>query len=112
MKKTMMLGALAVLVPAVCAAGGTPPVTPEVVQIDGRNGRTVASEDKRGPVVAQGSQSGQQQPVPNHTREQIEELKKQNERARSQNALIQQATEAMAAKNWQAAVAPLKQLIA
>ena len=60
----------------------------------------------------QGSQSGQQQQPPQYTKEQIEELKNQNARAKSQNALITQAMEAMNAKNWQAAVAPLQQLIA
>jgi tetratricopeptide (TPR) repeat protein len=55
--------------------------------------------------------NAQQQQPPAYTKEQIEELKKQNERAQHQNALIKQATEAMAAKNWQAAVTPLRQLI-
>jgi tetratricopeptide (TPR) repeat protein len=63
-------------------------------------------------LFAQGTQSGQQQQPPSHTREQIDELKKQNERAQKQNALIKQAMDAMTAKNWQAAVAPLQQLIA
>ena len=52
-----------------------------------------------------------QQPQPQYTNDQIEELKKQNERAQNQNALIKQAMEAMNGKNWQAAVAPLQQLI-
>jgi tetratricopeptide (TPR) repeat protein len=60
----------------------------------------------------QGAPSGQQQQPPQYTKEQIEELKKQNEKARGQNALIKQAMDAMTAKNWQAAVAPLQQLIA
>jgi tetratricopeptide (TPR) repeat protein len=53
-----------------------------------------------------------QQRSPAYTKEQIDELKKQNERAQNQNTLIKQAMEAMTAKNWQAAVAPLQQLIA
>jgi tetratricopeptide (TPR) repeat protein len=61
--------------------------------------------------VAQADQSGAQQP-PKYTNEKIEELKKQNERARNQNTLIQQVNEAMTSKNWQATVAPLRQLIA
>jgi tetratricopeptide (TPR) repeat protein len=65
-----------------------------------------------GQFFAQANQPGQQQPPPQYTKEQIEELKKQNERAQKQNALIKQANEAMTAKNWQAAVAPLGQLIA
>jgi tetratricopeptide (TPR) repeat protein len=64
-------------------------------------------------IVAQGTPSGQQQQQPpKYTKEQIEDLKKKNERAQAQNALIKQAMEAMTAKNWQAAVAPLQQLIA
>ena len=63
-------------------------------------------------TVAQAAQSAQQQPPPNYTKEQIEELKKQNERAKHQNELIKQASEAMTTKDWQAAVAPLQQLIA
>jgi tetratricopeptide (TPR) repeat protein len=67
------------------------------------------SADQSQLLLAQGSQSGQ---PPTYTKEQIEQLKKQNERARNQNALIKQAMEAMNTKNWQAAVAPLQQLIA
>jgi predicted Zn-dependent protease len=67
------------------------------------------SADQSQLLLAQGSQSGQ---PPTYTKEQIEQLKKQNERAQNQNALIKQAMEAMNAKNWQAAVAPLQQLIA
>jgi len=55
----------------------------------------------------QGS-SGQQ--VPKYTKEQIEEIKKQNEKAQGTNALIQQAQNAMNAKNWQEAIPPLQQL--
>jgi tetratricopeptide (TPR) repeat protein len=68
--------------------------------------------DRNGQLVAQADQSGQRQQPPQYTKEQIEELRKQNERAQHQNALIKQAMEAMTAKNWQAAVAPLQQLIA
>jgi predicted Zn-dependent protease len=64
-----------------------------------------------GQVFAQTDQPGQQQ-APKYTKEQIEELKKQNERAQKQNALMKQVNEAMTAKNWHAAVAPLQQLIA
>ena len=89
MKWNMTLGALAVLVATICALA---------------TGNT-------GQVVAQTGQSGQQQ-QPKRSETQIEEIKKQNERAQNQNALIKQAMDAMAAKNWQAAVAPLQQLIA
>jgi tetratricopeptide (TPR) repeat protein len=56
-----------------------------------------------------GQGTGQQQPK--YTKEQIEEIKKQNEKAQNFNALIQQVNTALAAKNWQDAVTPLQQLI-
>jgi tetratricopeptide (TPR) repeat protein len=59
----------------------------------------------------EGGKSGQQQ-QPKYTKEQVEEIKKQNEKAGNMNALIQQATSAMNAKNWQEAVGPLQQLVA
>lgn len=57
---------------------------------------------------AQGT-TGQQQPK--YTKEQIEEIKKQNAKAENFNVLIKQVNDAMAAKNWEAAVSPLQQLI-
>ena len=63
-------------------------------------------------------QTGQGQPgqaeggkQPKYTKEQIEEIKKQNAKAESTNALIKQAMDAIQAKNWQAAQEPLQQLI-
>lgn len=55
--------------------------------------------------------SGAAQP-PSLTPEQLEELKKQREKAINMNALIQQANTALTNKNWQDAIAPLQQLIA
>lgn len=49
---------------------------------------------------------------PKYTKEQIEALKAQNAKAQSMNALITQAQNAMNAKQWQEAVAPLQQMIA
>ncbi len=49
---------------------------------------------------------------PTLSKEQIEALKKQNEKATNSNALIQQANDAMNARNWQQAKPPLQQLIA
>ena len=46
------------------------------------------------------------------SKEQVEEIKKQNEKAQGTNALAKQVNEAMGAKNYEAAVAPLQQLIA
>jgi tetratricopeptide (TPR) repeat protein len=73
--------------------------------------RRTSHPGRKGQLLAQAAPSGQPQPL-GYSKEQIEELKKQNDRARNQNDLIKQATEAMTAKNWQAAVAPLQQLIA
>jgi len=49
---------------------------------------------------------------PKYTKEQIEEIKKENAKAQSMNALIKQANDAISAHNWQDAIAPLQQLIA
>jgi tetratricopeptide (TPR) repeat protein len=54
--------------------------------------------------------SGQTAPKP--TPEQIEEIKRQSERASAMNALILQAQTAMINKKWQDAIPPLQQLIA
>lgn len=67
------------------------------------------------------SAGGQQQPTqggqeksgekqPKYTKEQIEEIKKQNEKAQGTNALIAQAQTAMNAKNWPEAIQVLTQL--
>jgi tetratricopeptide (TPR) repeat protein len=47
-----------------------------------------------------------------YTREEIEAMQAQMERAQAQNKLISQAIDAINAKDWQNAVPPLKQLIA
>jgi tetratricopeptide (TPR) repeat protein len=47
---------------------------------------------------------------PKYSKEQIEEIKKQNAKAEGQNALINQAMAAMNAKNWEGAIPPLQQL--
>jgi tetratricopeptide (TPR) repeat protein len=109
MKKNLIFGALAVVVPVICVAVAQT----GQARVDANNGRAfVFAAENQGQLLAQAPQSGQQQQPPALTKEQIEELKKQNERAQSQNALIKQAMEAMTAKNWQAALAPLQQLIA
>ncbi|HEX2331373.1 MAG TPA: tetratricopeptide repeat protein [Candidatus Angelobacter sp.] len=46
------------------------------------------------------------------SKEQIDAIKAQNAKAESMNTIIRQVQEAMAQKNWQAAEAPLQQLIA
>jgi tetratricopeptide (TPR) repeat protein len=64
------------------------------------------------PPVGQAQESGPSQSAPKYTKEQLEEFKKQNERAAAINALIQQAQTAISAKNWKDAVPPLQQLVA
>jgi tetratricopeptide (TPR) repeat protein len=109
MKKNLIFGALAVVVPVICVAVAQT----GQARVDANNGRAfVFAAENQGQLLAQAPQSGQQQQPPAYTKEQLDELKKQNERAQSQNALIKQAMEAMTAKNWQAALAPLQQLIA
>jgi tetratricopeptide (TPR) repeat protein len=49
---------------------------------------------------------------PKYTKEQIEAIKAQNAKAQNMNGLITQAQNAMNAKQWQEAVAPLQQMIA
>jgi tetratricopeptide (TPR) repeat protein len=109
MKTTLIFGVVAVLVPVISVTAAEE----GQAQGDVDNGRAFAfAADKQGAFYAQAAQPGQQQPPPQYTKEQIEDLKKQNDRAQKQNALIKQAMDAMTAKNWQAAVAPLQQLIA
>jgi tetratricopeptide (TPR) repeat protein len=108
MKKSSIFGALAVLVPVIYIAEAESGQAGSVAHTE----HTFAfTAHKRGELIAQAAQSGQQQP-PGYTQEHIEEIKKQNERAQKQNVLIKQAMEAMSSKNWQAAVTPLQQLIA
>ena len=108
MKKNLIFGALAVVVPVICAAEAES----GQAGVESNNGPAfIFAAENHGQLLAQAPQTGQQQP-PALTKEQLDELKKQNERAQSQNALIKQAMEAMTAKNWQAALAPLQQLIA
>jgi tetratricopeptide (TPR) repeat protein len=47
-----------------------------------------------------------------YSREEIEAIKAQRAKAQAENGLIRQAMEAMTAKQWENAIAPLKQLIA
>ena len=78
---------------------------------------TQSNSSGQGGQNVQGTPSGQAgstekgQPQPKYTKEQIEEIKKQNAKAENTNALIKQATDAMQAKNWQGAQEPLQQLI-
>jgi tetratricopeptide (TPR) repeat protein len=49
---------------------------------------------------------------PKLTQEQIEAIKRQNDKAASMNALIQRVQTAVNAKDWQGAISPLQELIA
>lgn len=60
---------------------------------------------------AQAPDAAKQQ-APKYTSEQLEEIKKQKEKAQAMNALILQVNEAVSAKKWQDAIGPLQQLVA
>lgn len=62
--------------------------------------------------TGQTTESGKPGQQPKYTKEQIEEIKKQNEKAQNTNTIIKQALDAMNAKNWQEAVPLLQQLVA
>jgi tetratricopeptide (TPR) repeat protein len=92
------------------------------IQLDEGGSSGGAQSGQAKPGQAQPGQAGQPaqagqpgegtpEPKPILTKEQIEEIKKRNEKAVNANALIQKANTAMAAKNWQEAVDPLQQLI-
>ncbi|HYL09622.1 MAG TPA: tetratricopeptide repeat protein [Candidatus Acidoferrales bacterium] len=49
---------------------------------------------------------------PKYTPGQVAAIREQNEKIRSMNALISKATNALNARNWQAAIAPLQELVA
>ena len=73
------------------------------------------SETKSGTSRSQSEQAGSEksgQQAPKPTPEQTEAIKNQNEKATAMNALIQQAQNAVNAKDWQDALSPLQQLIA
>jgi tetratricopeptide (TPR) repeat protein len=69
------------------------------------------TEAFRGDPVG-GSGPGKRSTQPKMTKEEYEALQSQKAKAESANVLIKQATDALQAKNWQAAVPPLNQLIA
>lgn len=91
--------------------------TSSVMKIDinetaSNSGQGAGQGGQSGQGQGQGQAAGNGQPQPKYTKEQIEEIKKQNEKATNTNALIQQAMTALNAKNWQEAQTPLQQLIA
>lgn len=81
-----------------------------VIDVSQRKGAGMQSASGQAEQSGAGAAgSGQQS---KYTKEQIEEIKRLNEKALNINQLIKQANDAMAAKNWQDALGPLDQLIA
>jgi tetratricopeptide (TPR) repeat protein len=68
----------------------------------------MTNEGNTKPSAGGGDAKGQ----PKVTKEQIEAIKTQNAKAQNMNTLISQAQNAMNAKQWQEAIAPLQQMIA
>jgi tetratricopeptide (TPR) repeat protein len=111
MTKHLAFVALAVLL---FSCGALPAVAPSetsavsTMKID-------VSETKSGTSQSPSKQAGSDksgQQAPKLTPEQLEAIKKQNEKATAMNALIQQVQNAMNAKDWQGAVSPLQELLA
>lgn len=75
------------------------------------SGSSQTGQGGQPPSGAAGQQQQPQQPQPKYTKEQIEAIKKSNEKIMAQQPLIQQAQTALSAKNWEAAIPPLQQLI-
>ncbi|HEY6972471.1 MAG TPA: tetratricopeptide repeat protein [Candidatus Angelobacter sp.] len=71
-----------------------------------------AGQPGQTPPGQTGETTGKPGQQPKYTKEQIEEIKKQNEKAQNTNTIIKQALDAMNAKNWQEAVPLLQQLVA
>jgi tetratricopeptide (TPR) repeat protein len=92
----------------------TPPPTGWVVDMDIDISQVECSDtqDTSGQAGQGSAGAGETSQQPKYTKEQIEELKKQREKALNMNALIQQVNTAASNKNWQEAVGPLQQLIA
>lgn len=67
------------------------------------------AQPSQGQTGEASGKGGQQQP--RYTKEQVEEIKKSNEKILSMKPLIDQAQAALTAKNWEAAVPPLQQLV-
>src|SRR2546426_4936789 len=87
----------------------------EVFSPDGqslyREKKSIAEDpDSRRLLVDLSKSQGSAQPK--LTPEQIEAIKKQNEKATAMNALIQQVQNAINSRNWQEAISPLQELLA
>lgn len=79
------------------------------IDISEKKSESPGGQTGQAPETAEPGKQGQQ---PKYTKEQIEEIKKQREKAINNNALINQVNAAMSSKNWQEAIPPLQQLIA
>ncbi len=87
----------------------------EVLSPDGQSlykGKKSLAEDPDSRRLLVDLSKSQASAQPKLTPEQIEAIKKQNEKAAAMNALIQQAQNAMNTKDWQGAISPLQELLA
>jgi tetratricopeptide (TPR) repeat protein len=88
----------------------------EIASATGESLITVSRQVKGGPSATvlnlDITRDRQASAKPAMSKEQLDALKAQREQALTANALISQAHDAMNAKNWQGAIAPLQQLIA
>jgi tetratricopeptide (TPR) repeat protein len=79
----------------------------------GPGGPGSRTEGFRGdPVKGTTGEKGSAAAQPKMSKEELDALKAQKLKAEGANVLIKQANDAMAAKNWQAAIPPLQQLVA
>lgn len=85
---------------------------PAVLVIDISQRKSAGTQSASGQAEQNGAAAAGSGQQTNYTKEQIEEIKKQREKALNMNQLIKLANDAMAAKNWQEALGPLGQLIA
>ncbi len=99
--------------PSENSAVATIKIDVSAVKSGGAQSSQPQTSQPQGSQSTPGSSGAQQQgQQPKYTKEQIEELKKQNEKAQNVNVLIKQANTAITAKNWQDAISPLQQLVA
>ena len=83
-------------------------LTIDISETKGSSSRSQGGQTSAGTSGQPGQATGQQ---PKYTKEQIEEIKKSNEKITSMKPLVDQAQTALNAKNWEAAVPPLQQLV-
>jgi tetratricopeptide (TPR) repeat protein len=84
-----------------------PPGSQSSGQSQPQGGTQSQSNQSQGQITTGGQQS-----QPKYTKEQVEEMQKQNEKAKNENALINQLQDSMKAQNWTAALPLAQQLVA